>query len=94
MLDSARHFQSPAFVKRFIDQLALLKLNTLHWHLTDDQGWRIEIKRYPKLTSIGAWRRPAGAAGTDASRQAGALRRLLHAGRNPRHRALREPSAT
>ncbi len=69
MLDSARHFQSPAFVKRFIDQLALLKLNTLHWHLTDDQGWRIEIRRYPKLTSVGAWRRPAGAAGTDASGQ-------------------------
>ncbi len=66
MLDSARHFQSPEFVKRFIDQLALLKLNTLHWHLTDDQGWRIEIKRYPKLTEVGAWRRPAGAAGTDA----------------------------
>jgi hexosaminidase len=66
MLDSARHFQSVAFVKRFIDQLALLKLNTLHWHLTDDQGWRIEIKRYPKLTEVGAWRRPAGAAGTDA----------------------------
>ena len=69
MLDSARHFQSPEFVKRFIDQLALLKLNTLHWHLTDDQGWRIEIKRYPKLTDVGAWRRPAGAAGTDASGQ-------------------------
>ena len=67
MLDSARHFQSPEFVKRFIDQLALLKLDTLHWHLTDDQGWRIEIKRYPKLTEVGAWRRPAGAAGTDAS---------------------------
>jgi hexosaminidase len=69
MLDSARHFQSPEFVKRFIDQLALLKLNTLHWHLTDDQGWRIEIKRYPKLTDVGAWRRPAGAAGTDAHGQ-------------------------
>jgi hexosaminidase len=69
MLDSARHFQSPEFVKRFIDQLALLKLNTLHWHLTDDQGWRVEIKRYPKLTDVGAWRRPAGAAGTDASGQ-------------------------
>ncbi|HEX5122058.1 MAG TPA: family 20 glycosylhydrolase [Rhodanobacteraceae bacterium] len=67
MLDSARHFQSPEFVKRFIDELALLKLDTLHWHLTDDQGWRIEIKRYPKLTDVGAWRRPAGAAGTDAS---------------------------
>ncbi len=69
MLDSARHFQSPEFVKRFIDQLALLKLNTLHWHLTDDQGWRIEVKRYPKLTEVGAWRRPAGAAGTDANGQ-------------------------
>ena len=69
MLDSARHFQSPEFIKRFIDQLALLKLNTLHWHLTDDQGWRIEIKRYPKLTEVGAWRRPAGAAGTDANGQ-------------------------
>ncbi|HJT96879.1 MAG TPA: family 20 glycosylhydrolase [Rhodanobacteraceae bacterium] len=67
MLDSSRHFQPPEFVKRFIDQLALAKLNTLHWHLTDDQGWRVEIKRYPKLTSVGAWRRPAGAAGTDAN---------------------------
>ncbi|HEY0232016.1 MAG TPA: family 20 glycosylhydrolase [Dokdonella sp.] len=56
-------------MKRFIDQLALLKLNTLHWHLTDDQGWRIEIKRYPRLTEVGAWRRPAGAAGTDANGQ-------------------------
>ncbi|MBO9661880.1 family 20 glycosylhydrolase [Dokdonella sp.] len=69
MLDSARHYQPPEFVERFIDQLALLKLNTFHWHLTDDQGWRIEIKRYPKLTEIGAWRRPAGAAGTDANGQ-------------------------
>jgi hexosaminidase len=69
MLDSARHYQSPEFIKRFIDQLALLKLDTLHWHLTDDQGWRIEIKRYPRLTEIGAWRRPAGAAGTDAHGQ-------------------------
>jgi hexosaminidase len=67
MLDSARHFQPPDFVKRFIDQLALLKLNTFHWHLTDDQGWRIEIRRYPRLTEVGAWRRPAGAAGTDAA---------------------------
>ncbi|HEU4664230.1 MAG TPA: family 20 glycosylhydrolase [Dokdonella sp.] len=67
MLDSARHFQPPAFVKRFIDELAALKLDTLHWHLTDDQGWRIEIKRHPRLTAIGAWRRPAGAAGTDAN---------------------------
>jgi len=69
MLDSARHFQSPEFVKRFIDELALAKFNVLHWHLTDDQGWRIEIKRHPRLTGVGAWRRPAGAAGTDASGQ-------------------------
>ena len=69
MLDSARHYQSPEFIKRFIDELAWLKLDTLHWHLTDDQGWRIEIRRYPKLTSVGAWRRPAGAAGTEANGQ-------------------------
>jgi hexosaminidase len=58
LLDSARHFQPPEFVKRFIDEMALHKLNVLHWHLTDDQGWRVEIKRYPKLTDIGAWREP------------------------------------
>ncbi|MDE2493899.1 MAG: family 20 glycosylhydrolase [Alphaproteobacteria bacterium] len=61
MLDSVRHFQSPAFVKSFIDTMALHKLNVLQWHLTDDQGWRLEIKRYPRLTSVGAWRVPAGA---------------------------------
>ena len=44
------------FVKRYIDLLAYHKLNRLHWHLTEDQGWRIEIKKYPKLTEIGAWR--------------------------------------
>jgi len=60
MLDSARHFQPPDFVKHFIDEIALLKFNTLHWHLTDDQGWRIEIKRYPRLTQVGAWRDGAG----------------------------------
>jgi hexosaminidase len=60
MLDSARHFQSPEFVKKFIDWMALHKLNVLHWHLTDDQAWRLEIKKYPKLTSVGAWRVPAG----------------------------------
>src|SRR2546428_10094139 len=45
------------FVKKYIDLLALHKMNRFHWHLTDDQGWRIEIKKYPLLTSIGAWRR-------------------------------------
>jgi hexosaminidase len=58
MVDSARHFQSAAFIKSFIDTMALHKLNVLHWHLTDDQGWRIEIKKYPRLTSVGAWRTP------------------------------------
>ena len=62
MLDSARHYQSPAFIRDFIDWMALHKLNVLHWHLTDDQAWRLEIKKYPRLTSVGAWRVPAGAA--------------------------------
>ena len=44
------------FVKKYIDFIAMYKLNTFHWHLTEDQGWRIEIKKYPKLTSTGAWR--------------------------------------
>src|SRR6202795_3018410 len=56
MLDSARHFQSPAFIHSMIDWMAWHKLNVLHWHLTDDQGWRIQINKYPRLTSIGAWR--------------------------------------
>src|SRR5262245_36503733 len=62
MLDSARHFQPPAFVRELIDWMALHKLNVLHWHLTDDQGWRLEIRKYPRLTEVGAWRIPAGAA--------------------------------
>jgi hexosaminidase len=62
MLDSARHYQSPEFVRQFIDVMALHKFNVLHWHLTDDQGWRLEIKKYPRLTDLGAWRVPAGQA--------------------------------
>ena len=62
MLDSARHFQSPQFILRYIDWMALHKLNVLGWHLTDDQGWRLEIKKYPRLTAVGAWRVPAGRA--------------------------------
>jgi len=65
MLDSARHFEPVSYVEQLIDRMAMLKLNTLHWHLTDDQGWRIEIDRYPRLTSVGAWRQEAGAAGFD-----------------------------
>jgi hexosaminidase len=61
MLDSARHFQSVAEVERLIDQMAQHKLDVLHWHLTDDQGWRIQIRRYPELTRIGAWRTPPDA---------------------------------
>jgi hexosaminidase len=56
MLDVSRHFFTKEEVKRYIDQMVRLKLNTLHWHLTDDNGWRIEIKSLPKLTEIGAWR--------------------------------------
>jgi hexosaminidase len=57
LLDVGRHFMPKEFVKKFIDLLALQKMNTFHWHLTDDQGWRIEIKKYPKLTQVGAWRK-------------------------------------
>jgi len=56
-LDVSRSFMPKEFVKKYVDLLALHKLNRFHWHLTDDQGWRIEIKKYPLLTSIGAWRR-------------------------------------
>lgn len=55
-LDVCRHFFPVAFIKKYIDLIALYKMNTFHWHLTEDQGWRIEIKKYPKLTQIGAWR--------------------------------------
>ncbi|HEY4155564.1 MAG TPA: beta-N-acetylhexosaminidase, partial [Puia sp.] len=56
MLDVGRHFMPVPFVKKFIDYLALHKMNEFHWHLTEDQGWRIEIKKYPRLTEVGAWR--------------------------------------
>ena len=56
MLDEGRHFFGKEKVKRFLDLMAQHKFNTFHWHLTEDQGWRVEIKKYPKLTSVGAWR--------------------------------------
>ena len=56
-LDVGRHLFPVAFIKKYIDYIALHKLNTFHWHLTEDQGWRIEIKKYPLLTEIGAWRK-------------------------------------
>lgn len=57
MLDVARYFYSVDEIKKLIDIMALYKLNNFHWHLTDDQGWRIEIKKYPLLTEVGSWRR-------------------------------------
>ena len=62
LLDSVRHFQSVATIKHLIDLMSRDKLNVLQWHLTDDQGWRLQIKAYPRLTSVGAWRVPAGEA--------------------------------
>jgi hexosaminidase len=55
-LDVSRHFMPKEFVKKYIDLLALHKLNRFHWHLTDDQGWRLQILKYPRLTEVGAWR--------------------------------------
>jgi hexosaminidase len=56
-LDCSRHFFTVAEVKRYIDYLAMYKMNVFHWHLTDDQGWRAEIKAYPLLTEVGGWRK-------------------------------------
>lgn len=58
MLDVSRHFFHKEYVKEYIDQIARYKFNRFHWHLTDDNGWRVEIKSYPKLTEVGAWRVP------------------------------------
>ena len=55
-LDVSRHFLGPDLIKEYIDLMAAYKMNTFHWHLVDDQGWRIEIKKYPNLTRTGAWR--------------------------------------
>jgi hexosaminidase len=55
-LDVGRHFFPVPFIKKYIDYIALHKMNYFHWHLTEDQGWRIEIKKYPRLTEVGAWR--------------------------------------
>jgi hexosaminidase len=58
MLDVSRHFFSKAFVEQYIDQMAKYKFNVFHWHLSDDQGWRIQIRGLPRLTDVGAWRVP------------------------------------
>jgi len=55
-LDVSRHFFDVAFIKKYLEILASYKINTFHWHLTDSHGWRLEIKQYPRLTSVGAWR--------------------------------------
>ncbi len=60
MLDVSRHFFTKSEVETILDAMALHKMNMFHWHLTDDQGWRIEIKKYPKLTQVGAWRPGVG----------------------------------
>lgn len=60
MLDVSRHFFTKAEVEQLLDLMAMQKLNTFHWHLVDDQGWRIEIMKYPRLTQIGAWRKDIG----------------------------------
>ncbi|MEN6384265.1 MAG: beta-N-acetylhexosaminidase [Phycisphaerales bacterium] len=57
-LDVSRHFFNKSFIKKYLDLLSLYKINVFHWHLTDDEGWRIEIKKYPKLTEVGACRGP------------------------------------
>jgi hexosaminidase len=62
MLDVARHYVAPQYIEQLVDWMALHKLNVLHWHLTDDQGWRLQIRAFPRLTEVGAWRIPAGAA--------------------------------
>jgi hexosaminidase len=60
MLDSARHFQSVQWIKQHIDRMAAIKLNRLHWHLCDDEGWRAEVLAYPRLTEVAAWRTENG----------------------------------
>ena len=74
-LDCSRHFFPVEFVKRFIDLIALHGMNKFHWHITDDQGWRFESKKYPKLTSVGGWR-----SGTVVGRNSGIDDGIRHGG--------------
>ncbi|MGK6355493.1 beta-N-acetylhexosaminidase [Sphingomonas sp. DT-207] len=71
MVDVARHYQPIESIFAVVDQMASVKLNTLHLHLTDDQGWRFEVKRYPKLTQIGAWRTPPSMGGAPGAKVGG-----------------------
>lgn len=79
MLDEARYFMGKDAVYKILDQMAQLKLNVFHWHLTDDHGWRIEIKKYPKLTEIGAFRKDTQF-GTPETRQTDRFRGEPHGG--------------
>nr|MCR4764881.1 beta-N-acetylhexosaminidase [Bacteroidaceae bacterium] len=74
-LDCGRHFFSVDFIKEYIDLIALHGMNRFHWHLTEDQGWRIEIKKYPRLTEVGAWR-----SGTTVGRNSGIDDGVPHGG--------------
>lgn len=71
MVDVARHFQPVESLYPIVDTMAAQKLNTLHLHLTDDQGWRVEIKRYPRLTEIGGWRTPPSSGGAPGEKVGG-----------------------
>ncbi|MGR6328861.1 beta-N-acetylhexosaminidase [Sphingomonas sp. XXL09] len=71
MVDVARHFQPIDFLYKTVDRMAAVKLNTLHLHLTDDQGWRVEIRKYPKLTSVGGWRTPPSTGGAAPAEKVG-----------------------
>lgn len=71
LVDPARHFLPVETLQAIVDQMASVKLNTLHLHLTDDQGWRFEVKRYPRLTEIGGWRTPPSTGGTPGPKVGG-----------------------
>lgn len=71
MLDEARHFRGEEEVKKLLDEMAPLKMNVFHWHLTDDQGWRVEIKKYPRLTEVGGRRADTQVGGWASKRRAG-----------------------
>ncbi len=71
MIDPARHFLPMPALRAIVDQMASVKLNTLHLHLTDDQGWRVEIKKYPKLTEVGGWRLPPWTGGAQPTQKVG-----------------------
>ncbi|MHC5001288.1 MAG: family 20 glycosylhydrolase [Planctomycetota bacterium] len=83
-------------MKSYIDNLAMHKINVFHWHLTDDDGWRIEIKGYPKLTELGAWRGanevlpPSYGSGAERYVRCGKVWRVLHAAADQRCRRIRK----